>query len=127
MTNSLANSHWHGALQQIFLHLWDRMPAEMKNARGESGISVVSSAGELVEFVATPDVFTTNICWGGADMMTAYVTLSGTGQLATPDVLGAVREDQRDRTDEARGPSFGRHIGQLAEQQLEVEAEGELS
>lgn len=48
---------------------------------GESGISVISPAGELVEFVPTPDPFTTNICWGGADMMTAYITLSGTGQL----------------------------------------------
>jgi gluconolactonase len=48
---------------------------------GESGISVVSPEGELVEFVATPDVFTTNICWGGADMMDAYITLSGSGRL----------------------------------------------
>jgi gluconolactonase len=48
---------------------------------GESGICVVSPAGELVEFVTTDDPFTTNICWGGADMMTAYVTLSGTGRL----------------------------------------------
>ncbi len=50
---------------------------------GESGISVISPGGELVEFVATPDIFTTNICWGGDDLMTAYVTLSGTGRLAT--------------------------------------------
>jgi len=48
---------------------------------GESGISVVSPAGELVEFVATDDIFTTNICWGGADMMDAYVTCSGSGRL----------------------------------------------
>lgn len=48
---------------------------------GECGISVVSPAGELVEFVATDDVFTTNICFGGADMMDAYITLSGTGRL----------------------------------------------
>lgn len=50
---------------------------------GASGISVVAPDGSLVEFVPTPDPFTTNICWGGADMQTAYVTLSGTGQLAT--------------------------------------------
>ncbi len=49
---------------------------------GESGISVVSPAGELVEFVATPDLFTTNICFGGADMMDAWICLSGTGKLA---------------------------------------------
>ena len=48
---------------------------------GERGISVISPAGELVEFVGTDDPFTTNICLGGADMMTAYVTLSGTGRL----------------------------------------------
>jgi len=49
---------------------------------GESGISVISPAGELVEFVATPDPFTTNICWGGDDLRIAYITLSATGQLA---------------------------------------------
>jgi gluconolactonase len=48
---------------------------------GESGISVVSPAGELVEFVATDDPFTTNICWGGDDMTTAFATLSGSGRL----------------------------------------------
>ncbi|MGN6269757.1 MAG: SMP-30/gluconolactonase/LRE family protein [Sphingomonas sp.] len=49
---------------------------------GASGISVVSPAGELVEFVATDDPFTTNICWGGDDLTTAYITLSGSGRLA---------------------------------------------
>lgn len=49
---------------------------------GESGITVVSPTGDEVEFVPTPDPFTTNICWGGADMMDAYICLSGTGQLA---------------------------------------------
>jgi gluconolactonase len=49
---------------------------------GESGISVVSPAGELVEFVSTPDPFTTNIAFGGDDMQTAWITLSGTGKLA---------------------------------------------
>ncbi len=48
---------------------------------GECGISVISPAGELVEFVETDDVFTTNICFGGADMMDAWITLSGTGRL----------------------------------------------
>lgn len=48
---------------------------------GECGISVVSPAGELVEFVPTDDIFTTNICWGGPDMRTAYICLSGTGRL----------------------------------------------
>jgi gluconolactonase len=35
----------------------------------------------LVEFVATDDIFTTNIAFGGADMQDAYITLSGTGRL----------------------------------------------
>ena len=50
---------------------------------GEPGISVVSPAGEFVEFVPTPDVFTTNICFGGPDMRTAYITLSGTGRVVS--------------------------------------------
>jgi gluconolactonase len=48
---------------------------------GECGISVISPEGELVEFVATDDVFTTNICFGGADMQDAWITCSGTGRL----------------------------------------------
>ena len=35
---------------------------------GQSGISVISPGGELVEFVATDDPFTTNICFGGPDL-----------------------------------------------------------
>ena len=48
---------------------------------GECGISVVSPDGSLVEFVATDDIFTTNVCFGGPDMKTAWLTLSGTGRL----------------------------------------------
>ncbi|WP_417622970.1 SMP-30/gluconolactonase/LRE family protein [Parasphingorhabdus sp.] len=48
---------------------------------GESGISVISPEGELVEFVPTPDIFTTNICFGGEDMMDAWICLSATGKL----------------------------------------------
>ena len=45
------------------------------------GINVVSPAGQLVERIALPDPYTTNICFGGEDMRTAFVTLSGTGRL----------------------------------------------
>ncbi|WP_299321292.1 SMP-30/gluconolactonase/LRE family protein [Parasphingopyxis sp.] len=48
---------------------------------GECGISVVAPDGSLVEFVATDDIFTTNVCFGGPDMRTAWLTLSGTGRL----------------------------------------------
>jgi gluconolactonase len=49
---------------------------------GGCGISVISPAGALVEFVATDDIFTTNICFGGDDMMDAWICLSGSGRLA---------------------------------------------
>ena len=45
------------------------------------GVSVVSPEGHLVDFVATDDPLTTNVCFGGADLTTAYITLSGTGRL----------------------------------------------
>ena len=48
---------------------------------GHAGITVVSPDGTLVEHVPTDDPFTTNIAFGGADMCTAFVTLSGTGRL----------------------------------------------
>jgi gluconolactonase len=48
---------------------------------GECGISVIAPDGQLVEFVPTDDAFTTNICFGGADMMDAWLTLSGSGRL----------------------------------------------
>jgi gluconolactonase len=47
----------------------------------EGGVTVVSPAGELVEHVSTPDPATTNLCFGGSDLRTAFVTLSGTGRL----------------------------------------------
>jgi gluconolactonase len=45
-------------------------------------ISVIAPDGRLVRQPAMPDMFTTNICFGGPDLRTAYITLSGTGQLA---------------------------------------------
>lgn len=48
-------------------------------------ISVISPEGELIRQVPTGDPITTNICFGGKDMKTAYITLSGTGQLMQMD------------------------------------------
>jgi gluconolactonase len=31
--------------------------------------------------VATGDILTTNVCFGGADLTTAYITVSSTGKL----------------------------------------------
>ncbi len=45
------------------------------------GISVISPQGELIDFYPTGDMLTTNICFGGKDLKTAYITLSGTGRL----------------------------------------------
>ena len=45
------------------------------------GITVISPGGEVIDFVATDDRITTNICFGGPDMRTAYITVSSTGQL----------------------------------------------
>lgn len=44
-------------------------------------ITVISPRGDIVESVKMPDPYPTNICFGGADMKTAYITLSDTGRL----------------------------------------------
>lgn len=45
------------------------------------GVVVVSPEGEEVERIRMPDPYTTNLCFGGPDRRTAYITLSGTGRL----------------------------------------------
>ena len=49
----------------------------------DGGITVLSPAGGEPRFVPMPDRITTNICFGGEDLQTAYITLSSTGQLVT--------------------------------------------
>jgi gluconolactonase len=46
-------------------------------------ISVFSPSGELLNQIKVPekDIWVTNICFGGADMRTAYITSSGLGRL----------------------------------------------
>ncbi len=44
-------------------------------------ITEFSAAGAVVREVKMPDVYPTNICFGGADRRTAYITLSDKGQL----------------------------------------------
>ena len=46
-------------------------------------VSVIAPSGGLILQVPMPDLFCTNICFGGADLRTAYMTLSGTGQLVS--------------------------------------------
>jgi len=45
------------------------------------GITVVSPDGSHVEHIAMDDMFTTNICFGGNDLKTAFITLSSSGKL----------------------------------------------
>ena len=44
-------------------------------------ISVIAPDGKLLRQVKMGDPVTTNICFGGTDLRTAYITLSGIGQL----------------------------------------------
>ena len=50
---------------------------------GTGGISTFTPTGEELEFVPTDDTMCTNICFGGDDLRTAYLTLSGTGRLVS--------------------------------------------
>lgn len=45
------------------------------------GITAISPDGAQVEHYATGDMLTTNICFGGDDLSTAFVTCSSTGRL----------------------------------------------
>ncbi len=45
------------------------------------GITVHSADGSHAELIEMPDILTTNICFGGAGLDKAYITLSSTGQL----------------------------------------------
>ncbi len=49
------------------------------------GVTVISPDGSSIEHIPLPDPLTTNICFGGDDLRTAYVTLSGTGRLVAMD------------------------------------------
>ena len=49
------------------------------------GISTFTPDGEELDFFAVDDPLCTNICFGGADMKTAFITLSGTGKLIRAD------------------------------------------
>jgi gluconolactonase len=49
------------------------------------GITVIAPAGDSVEHIPLPDPYATNIAFGGADLRTAYVTLSCSGRLIALD------------------------------------------
>lgn len=47
------------------------------------GITSFAPDGSAAEYTDCGDLLTTNICFGGEDLRTAYVTLSGSGRLAS--------------------------------------------
>ena len=48
-----------------------------------SGITIFAPDGSSIRHVPTDDLITTNICFGGKDLKTAYITLSTTGRLVS--------------------------------------------
>lgn len=51
----------------------------------DGGVTTLMPDGSEPKFYATSDRLTTNICFGGADLKTAYITLSSTGQLISTE------------------------------------------
>jgi gluconolactonase len=49
------------------------------------GITVISPDGQSIEHIPMPDPLTTNICFGGPDLRTAFITLSATGRLVATE------------------------------------------
>lgn len=52
------------------------------------GITMVSPDGARVEHVPMPDRYTTNICFGGEELRTAFITLSMSGRLVAAEWPG---------------------------------------
>jgi gluconolactonase len=49
------------------------------------GITIIAPNGRHIEHYPMPDPLTTNICFGGPDLKTAFITLSWTGRLVAAD------------------------------------------
>lgn len=49
----------------------------------DGAISEMSPSGKILKHIPLPDRIVTNICFGGPDLTTAYVTLGTTGRLVT--------------------------------------------
>ena len=68
-------------------HLFDSLAVDAEGnvcvaTIANGGVTIHSPDGNSVKHVPMPDRITTNICFGGQDLKTAYVTLSTTGKLA---------------------------------------------
>ena len=55
------------------------METDMNQSIG--GITIIAPDGSSSRHVATPDPMTTNICFGGKELRTAFITCSMTGRL----------------------------------------------
>lgn len=66
-------------------HLFDSLAVDAEGnihvATVPIGITVIAPDGRVLEQIAMPDPFTTNLCFGGANRKTVYATLSSTGRL----------------------------------------------
>ena len=49
----------------------------------DGGVTILDPTSERVDFIPMPDRLTTNICFGGNQLKTAYITLSSSGQLVS--------------------------------------------
>jgi gluconolactonase len=49
------------------------------------GVTTISPDGKSIVHMPMPDRYTTNVCFGGPELTTLYVTLSGTGKLVAID------------------------------------------
>jgi len=60
-------------------------PTSDRLTSGRKGglFDLYSPDGEKAEWIPMPDLLTTNICFGGEDLKTAYITLSTTGKLVS--------------------------------------------
>jgi gluconolactonase len=57
------------------------------DALSNGGITVVSPQGRVIEYIpldiGIPDPLPSNICFGGTDRRTAFITLGGTGRIVS--------------------------------------------
>jgi gluconolactonase len=62
-----------------------------QNPAVPGGITVISPEGKILDFIelmveGKPEPLPSNICFGGPDRRTAFITLAGTGRLAACEV-----------------------------------------
>ncbi|WP_019172579.1 SMP-30/gluconolactonase/LRE family protein [Pseudaminobacter salicylatoxidans] len=51
----------------------------------KGGVTVISPDGKNIDYVPLPDMYSTNICFGGSNQATAFVTLANSGRLVALD------------------------------------------